>query len=133
MNRLALFAFSTAFATACGCSKSEPRYSPERQLSDDDIVAYALEARDPSFREGGGRRVIGVQNGIRVLAEFPVLDDGRSTFGNIHYDVEPGAACKRAGGLMRFELVPVAITAAPKPFCVPKVLVQRNIRITPLG
>jgi hypothetical protein len=119
-------------AALCGCSKAEPRYGPDYRLSDDDITTYALQARQPSFREGGGRRVIGVHNGTKVVAEFPFLDDGRSTFGIIHYDVRPGEACKRAGGVVRPELVPVAITAAAQPFCVPKVLVQRHIRITPL-
>lgn len=132
MGNLAFVWLSIVAATACGCSPSEPSYSPDHQLSDDAIVAYALKARDPSFREGGGRRVIGVHNGTRVLAEFLLLDDGHSTFGNIHYDAELGAACKRAGGVVRLELVPVALAAAPQPFCVPKVLVERGIRITPL-
>lgn len=119
-------------AVACGCLKREPHYGPGYELSDGDIVAYALKARDDSFRKNGGRRIIGIRNGTKVVAEFPYVDDGRSTLGFIRYEVGMGEACKQAGGIVRPELVPAAIAAVPKPFCVPKVLVQRDIRITPL-
>ena len=120
-------------AIGCGCSKSETQYGPYYRLSDDDIANFALKAREASFRDGGGRRVIGIHNGTKVVAEFPVLDDGQSTFGIIRYDVGPGEACKQAGGVVRPELIPVAIAATPTPVCVPRVLAERNIRITPIG
>ena len=132
VKRLIVVSVGVFLAFACGCSKPEPRYGPDYHLSDDDIAGYALKAREASFRAGGGRRVIGLHNGTKVVAEFPNLDDGQSTFGIIHYDVQSGEACKKAGGVVRPELVPVAITAAPQPFCVPKVLVERDIRITPI-
>jgi hypothetical protein len=118
---------------AGGCSKPEPRYGPDYVLSDDDIASYALKASDPSFRKQEiGGRIIGVHKGTRVVSEFPTLDDGISTVAIIHYDVDAGEACKRAGGLVRLELVPAAMAAVEKPFCVPKVLVDRHIRATPL-
>jgi hypothetical protein len=121
-------------ASAFGCSKPEPRYGPDYQLSDDDIAAYALKARQVSFREREkGGRIIGIHNGTRVVSEFPPFDDGMSTAGFVHYNVDPGESCKRAAGLVRLELVPGPMAAVEKPFCVPKVLVERGIRITPLN
>ena len=116
-------------ASLCGCSKSGPAYGPDYQLSDDDIASYAIRARQPAFREQEeGGRIIGIHNETKVVSEFPLLDDGETTVAIIHYDVQPGAACLRAGGLVRIELVPGPASAVETPFCVPKVLVERNIR-----
>jgi hypothetical protein len=129
MIRATTVAVSVFIASLCGCSKSAPPYGPDYQLSDDDIANYAMQASQPSFRdkEKGGR-IIGINNGTRVVSEFPLLDDGTTTVAIIHYDVQPGEACKRAGGLVRLELVPGPASAIETPFCVPKVLVDRNIR-----
>ena len=87
-----------------------------------------MQASQPSFREKEkGGRIIGIHNGTRVVSVFPLLDDGTSTVAIIHYDVQPGDACKRAGGLVRLEQVPGPASAIETPFCVPKVLVDRNI------
>jgi hypothetical protein len=111
-----------------GCSKPQPRYGPDYALSDDDIAAYTLKAHDRLFREQENwGRIIGIHNGTRVVSEFPLLDDGTTSVGIIHYDVPPGEPCKRAGGMVRVELVPGAMSAVETPFCVPKVLVDRNI------
>ena len=55
------------------------------------------------------------------------FDDGMNTAEIIHYDVQPGEPCSRVGGLVRTELVPGPASAVETPFCVPKVLVDRNI------
>ena len=112
-------------ASAGGCAKPEPQYGPNYALSDDDIATYARKASDQSFSGPDG--VIGVHHGTKVVADFYSFDDGTPTV-IVHYDVQPGEACTRAGGAVRRELVPVAITAVETPFCVPKVLVERNIR-----
>ena len=109
-----------------GCSKPEPRYGPSVVLSDDDVAAYAKKASDPPFRKHGGQ-IIGVHNGTRVLSEFPLFDDGVTTAEIIRYDAQPGEPCKRAGGVARTELTPGPLSAVETLYCVPKVLVDRNI------
>jgi hypothetical protein len=111
-------------AIAGGCAKPDPQYGPNYALTDDDIAAYATKASDQSFRGPDG--VIGVHHGTKVVADFHSFDDGRLTV-IVHYDAQPGEACERAGGAVRSELVPVAITAVETPFCIPEVLVERNI------
>ena len=129
MIRTNTVVISVFIASLCGCAKSDPPYGPDYQLSDDDIASYTVRARQPAFREQEeGGRIIGIHNGTKVVSEFPLLDDGETTVEIIHYDVQPGDACKRAGGLVRIELVPGPASAVETPFCVPKVLVERNIR-----
>lgn len=83
----------------------------------------------PSFQEKEkGGRIIGIHNGARVVSEFLLLDDGTTTVTIIHYDVQPGEACKRAGGRVSLKLMPGPASAIETPFCVPKVLIDRNIR-----
>jgi len=106
-----------------GCTRPAPQYGPDHVLSDDDIAAYAAQASKQSFRGPNG--IIGIHNGTRVVADFHYSDGGDQTV-IIHYDVQPGEACRRARGAVRIELVPVAITAVETPFCVPKVLVDRH-------
>ena len=80
----------------------------------------------------GQRQVVGYHHGVRVVAEFPCSDVCPDyTVAIIHYDVDPGEACKRVGGVVRLETVPVAIAVTEEPFCVPKVLVERNIKTEP--
>ena len=120
---------SVGIIIAClGCSRPTPQYGPNYALSDDDIAAYAKQAGEESFRGPDG--VIGIHHGTNVVADFHFFDDGEMTV-IIHYDVRPGEACKRARGAVRTELVPVAITAVETPFCVPKVLVDKHIQVTP--
>jgi hypothetical protein len=111
-----------------GCSRPAPQYGPNYALSDDDIAAYARRAGEKSFRGPDG--VIGIHQGTKVVSDFHFFDDGEMTV-IIHYDVQPGQACKRVGGAERIELVPVAITAVETSFCVPNVLVDRHLQITP--
>lgn len=132
MLRLAAPLVGLVAACLLGCSQRGPSYGPEHQLSDDEIAAYAAKVRQATFEEGG-ERILGVHNGTIVVAEFLYFDDNESTLGIIHYDVEPGEACKRAGGVVRLEWVPAATAPAayPQPYCVPKVLVDRNIQMAP--
>jgi hypothetical protein len=117
-----------------GCSPRTAPYGPEYQLSDDDIATYALKFSQASFRQGAAEtQIIGLDNGLHVLADIFYLDDGSSTLGVLHYDVEPGQACKRAGGAVRLEFVPGPASMTRRPYCVPKVLVNRNIQMEPLG
>ena len=108
-----------------GCSRPAPQYGPDYVLSDDDIAAYATQASKESFRGPNG--VIGIHNGTRVVSDFHYSDGGDQMV-TIHYDVQLGEGCKRAGGVVRVESVPVAITAIETPFCIPKVLVDRHIQ-----
>jgi hypothetical protein len=114
-----------------GCSKPAASFDPGKQLTDDEIATYAVNLRQASFRQrmAGPTQVLGVHNGTRVIAEVACTDDGDcSRLGVVRYDAEPGEACRQAGGAVRLEWVPAAIAIAQKPFCVPKVLVDRNIQ-----
>jgi hypothetical protein len=112
-------------ACLCGCSSKTPQYGPNYALSDEDIAAYARRAGQQSFRGPDG--VIGTHHGTRVVADFHSTDGG-DTVVIVRYDVDSEEACKRAGGVVRTELVPVSITAVDARFCVPKVLVDRHIQ-----
>jgi len=107
------------------CSRPAPEYGPDHALTDNDIAAYATQAEKGSFHGPNG--IIGIHNGTKVVADFHYSDGGDQTV-IVHYDLPPGEACKRAGGAVRIELVPVAIAAVETPFCVPKVLVDRHLR-----
>jgi hypothetical protein len=73
-----------------------------------------------------------MHNGVRVVADFPCSDlCPPNTLGIVHYDVAPDEQCTRIGGLTRQEWVPAGIAISQQPFCVPKVLVDRNIQTQP--
>jgi hypothetical protein len=98
-------------------------------LTDRAIAAYA--ARPYDKRAMMGRTVtIGIHHGVRVVAEHPCSDVCPNyTTRIIHYDVVPGPACQRIGGVVRDAIVPRGIAASRQPFCVPRVLGSQMIRL----
>jgi hypothetical protein len=67
--------------------------------------------------------VLGVRQGVRVVADFPCGDICPDyTTRIIHYEVEPGPGCDAAGGVVVSYPVPRSIAVIRQPFCIPKVL-----------
>jgi hypothetical protein len=104
-------------------------------LTEDAIAAYASKMRDSRrLRESmeGRKTMLGLHHGTRVVADFP-CGDICPTYTNaiVHYDVDPGDACTRAGGVVRVEQVPMGIAVVDEPFCVPRMLVERHIQTDP--
>ncbi|HEV2621099.1 MAG TPA: hypothetical protein VGU65_03285 [Frateuria sp.] len=120
MSRVTLAALATLFTLAgagCAARASEPGL-----LDDAALAIYA--ARPFDKRAMMGQTVeLGRNHGMSVVAEFPCADVcPQYTVRIIHYRLPAGADCAGAGGILKSVLVPVAIAALPKDFCVPKVL-----------
>ncbi len=95
---------------------------PARNLSDRDLKR--LDARPFDKRAMMGKTVVlGRHHGVRVVANYPCSDVCPNyTVRIIHYDVQPGSECERAGGVTVTRTVPFGIGVVRKPFCAPKVL-----------
>ncbi|HEX3405713.1 MAG TPA: hypothetical protein VHS81_00625, partial [Caulobacteraceae bacterium] len=80
-----------------------------RQLTDADLTAYAAKPFDKAammFK----RVALGLHHGALVVADFPCGDVCPNyTVRIIHYDVSPGPACARLGGIVETRSVPVSI------------------------
>ena len=115
----AALAIATALASAA-------RADVPRTLSDADLVAYAAKPFDKQAMME--RHVaVGLHHGVPVVADFPCSDVCPDyTVRIIHYDVTPGEACAKAGGVTQARLVPYSIAVIEKDFCVPKVLAERG-------
>lgn len=110
---LAVLALLAACAASAGATRS---------IGDADIAAYVAHGFDKRAMMGR-HEVIGVDNGVAVVADYPCSDVcPDDTVQIVHYDAEPGPACDRAGGVVRMRSVPIAIAVQRKPFCVPRVL-----------
>ncbi|MEA2461981.1 MAG: hypothetical protein QOH90_2158, partial [Actinomycetota bacterium] len=98
-------------------------------LSDHAIAAYAARPWDKA-RMMGRHQVLGLHNGVRVVVDFPCGDVCPNyTTRVIHYDVAPGPACVRARGVVRHAIIAQGPAASRRPFCVPRVLGTRDIRL----
>jgi hypothetical protein len=120
MPRIALVALATFFTLAgAGCVT---RASEPGLLDDAALAAYAARPFDKHAMMGQAIE-LGRNHGLPVVAEFPCSDVcPQYTVRIIHYRLPAGADCAGAGGVQVSVLVPVAITALPKAFCVPKAL-----------
>ena len=97
-------------------------------LSDESLAAYAAKPFDKTAKMGA-RDALGILRGAAVVAEYRCSDlcpDYNTRI--IHFDLEPGPACDKAGGVTHPVLVPMGIAAVRKNFCVPKVLVDRKLQ-----
>lgn len=110
-----------ALALASGLASSDT-------LSDDALVAYASRPFDHAEKMGH-HDTLGIHRGVEVLADFPCSDVCPNyTVRIIHYAVAPGPDCDRIGGRGRVQSVPISITSIAQKFCVPSVLVEKNLR-----
>jgi len=96
--------------------------SPGRELSDADLLAINAEAwskADWAFKQ----RRLGVHHGLEVVADHPCGDVcPQATMRIIHYLMDPGPGCERAGGVSKTIRVIAGIGLIPRDFCVPRVL-----------
>jgi hypothetical protein len=100
-----------------------------RAIGDRAIAAYAARPYDKA-RMMGRREILGIHNGVRVVVDFPCGDICPDyTTRIIHYDVAVGPACARARGVVRHAIVAQGPAASRRPFCVPRVLGTRDIRL----
>jgi hypothetical protein len=101
--------------------------APVDTIGDDALAAYAQKPYS-KIEKMGQHDVIGSQNGVEIVADFPCSDVCPNyTTRVIHYAVEPGPACDRIGGRARDQIVPYSIAVMRKTFCVPGVLVEKNL------
>ena len=96
-------------------------------LTDDAIVAYAAKPKGEIPMEATSE-ILGVHHGVKVIVDFACTGIcPADTPRVIHYDVKPGPACEKAGGLSRQYLDPRGSYVRFNDFCVPKILVDKNL------
>jgi hypothetical protein len=98
-----------------------------RQLSDGDVLAIDRSTYDKSAMMGRSE-VLGLHNGIRLVADYPCSDVCPTyTTRIIHYALPPDRSCTAEGGAVHEELVPVSIAMVRQPFCMPRVIVDKKL------
>ena len=96
--------------------------SQESAFSEESLLQYATTPYDKGAQTRS-HQILGKLNDVDVVADFVCSDVCPDyTVRIIHFDVEPGEGCDAIGGVVKTVIVPVAIAAAPKDFCFPKVL-----------
>jgi hypothetical protein len=101
--------------------------TPSDTLSDAALVAYAAQPYDKA-QKFNQRDVLGIHHGAQVVADFPCSDVCPNyTVRIIHYATAPGPDCDKIGGVTQIRRVPVSIAVMDRPFCVPKVLVEKKL------
>ena len=138
MTRSSASAIVCFAAVLAACSQTAPRGGANeggsKELSDDALAAYSAKVMQLSYRErvSDQHQEVGLHHGAKVIADFLCSDlCPNNTVAIVHYDVPPGEACRRVGGVTRLEWVPVSITIAQRHYCVPKVLADRHIQTDP--
>ncbi|HEY1425071.1 MAG TPA: hypothetical protein VGF50_00235 [Caulobacteraceae bacterium] len=97
-----------------------------RQLTDADLVAYAAKPFDKGAMMFH-RVALGLHHGAPVVADFMCGDVCPDyTVRIIHYDLPPGPACARIGGVDQARMIPQGIAVSEQHFCVPAVLANRR-------
>jgi hypothetical protein len=96
-------------------------------LTDAQIAAAATAPFDKKAKMGA-HDVLGVVGKFKVVADYYCSDVCPAyTVRVIHFDANPRTDCGKAGGLVKTYIIPHGIAAVPQAFCVPKVLVDRNL------
>jgi hypothetical protein len=94
-------------------------------LSDEALRAYAAQPYDKAAVRLT-HEVVGRHRGVSVVVDYICSDICPDyTVRIIHYDVEPGGACDRAGGVSQLLAVPTGPAMGAREFCMPKILVER--------
>ena len=120
-----IFVVFAALLLMGSCSKSAPAPKP---ITDADIVALASKPFTPPKDRIPDTYVLGIHNGTKVIVEFRCGDVcPQYTSRHIHYDVEPGPVCDKIGGRKRTETLVQGIGLVRKDFCVPAVLVAKDL------
>ena len=105
-----------------------PTASP---ITDQQIIAAASRplTKDDLIHCG---RTLGTNRGMLVVESLLWSNDRCGPQSNrvIHYDVPPGTACEKAGGLTQDRTIPYGITSGSRSFCISRVLYQPRYRVT---
>lgn len=113
---MSLIAAAVLFLAAC---------APD--LTDQQIAAAASAPFDKKAKMGA-HDVLGQIGKVKVVADYYCSDVCPAyTMRVVHFDVQPGKDCQAAGGFVKTYIVPRGIAAVPQAFCVPKVLVEKNL------
>jgi hypothetical protein len=108
---------------------SEAPYGPDRQMSDQDLVAFAQspfgdEEKQATDGDDPPPTIPGIHQGARVVVDYPCGDLCPDyTVRVIHYNAEPGAECDRVGGTVRTEWIADGPAKFATDFCIPAAIV----------
>jgi len=110
-------------------ARRQPLRNSDAPISDAAILAEVARplTRDDQTRLMDRHEVIGTQNGVRVVIDYPCSDICPDyTTRVLHLDVAPGSACHAAGGVVREQWVPIGVAVESRPFCLPRILADRD-------
>ena len=94
----------------------------------DDQIARAASAPFDKKAKMGAHDILGEVGKVKVVADYYCSDVcPQYTMRVVHFDANPRTDCGKAGGLVKTYIIPRGIAAVPEAFCVPKVLVDRNL------
>lgn len=102
-------------------------------FTDATLTAYAKHYfQSDRFQTPVGETVIGTMNGTKIVADVRCGDVCPAyTVRILRYAVDPGLACKRAGGEVATLAIPISIAVTKKDFCVPGVLFRERLYTDP--
>lgn len=102
-------------------------------FTDASLTAYATHYfQSDRFKTPVGETVVGTLNGSKIVTDVRCSDVCPNyTVRIVHYAVDPGPACKRAGGEAVTLTVPISIAAMKRDFCIPGVLVREKLYTDP--
>jgi hypothetical protein len=102
-------------------------------FTDNTLATYATHYFQSAREQAPmGETVIGMMNETKIVADVRCGDVCPAyTVRILHYAVDPGPACKRAGGEVATLAVPISIAVMKKDFCVPGVLYRERLYTDP--
>jgi hypothetical protein len=115
--------FSTLLASGAAAADAP------KILSDKELVAIAAQFNLPIDKwPNTPHGVVGLHHGTRVTLDTRCSDicpDYTTTV--IHYDVQTGRQCRQAHGVDTVVFMPISIASMPVHYCVPRVLLLKNL------
>ena len=100
--------------------------TPPQTLTDDQLVAKATAVF--ASKEGPADTLLGIHNGAKVVVLVACGDVCPAyTVRVIHYDKSEKKTCAELGGKDMSVIVPHGIAAGPEGFCIPEVLVKKDL------
>jgi len=119
MKALALSSLIISLTALASCVSAPTN---ENTMTDAQLIQLAKQTKRKPV-EGEPNLVVGIHNGTKVIEAFHCSDlCPQNTVRIVHYDVAAGPTCDAIGGVTKQILVPIAITVAPRPFCLPQAI-----------
>lgn len=89
-------------------------------LDDAKMIEFIRRPFDPMSDEARWPRTLGTHDGVPVIVSYTCSDVCPDyTKRIVHYDLAPGEACARAGGISKNIVVPSGIGTALQRYCIP--------------